>query len=476
MRFQAPRVTGLPWVIWGVGAGVYFLAVFNRTSLGVAGPMAAERLQVSAAALGTFVVLQLAVYAAMQIPTGILVDRYGARRMLLAAVLVMGSAQLLFSVVDSYVPALLARGLLGMGDAMTYISVLRLVAGWFPARRYPTQAVFTGLVGMAGNVMATLPLTSLLHGIGWGPTFALAGGISLAYALLLLRPATAAPFRERDERSAAGPIQGARVWTEVKQAWQLPSGRLGFWVHLTTMACPTTFGVLWGYPYLVQGQGYAPSVAAAVLLVFVLGGVAASLVIGPSVARRPVVRIPIAVAVSTLCLAGWITLIAWPGGRPPFALVIVIVVVLSVGGPASSVGFLLARDYNPRHRISTATGLVNVGGFAGAVLSVYLVGQILDIVDDGADTHSLSAFRWAFGVFVVVTAVGLLRVTTWWRRTRAAVLLADARGESVPITIHPHRGDLVDEEMLAVEAAAAERDHRLVEDHGDPLWVPRVPR
>ncbi|MBM9475041.1 MFS transporter [Nakamurella flavida] len=469
-------MTGLPWVIWGVGAGVYFLAVFNRTSLGVAGPMAADRLHVGAAALGTFVVLQLAVYAVMQIPTGILVDRYGARRMLLAATLVMGTAQLLFAVVDSYVPALLARGLLGMGDAMTYISVLRLVAGWFPARRYPTQAVFTGLVGMAGNVVATVPLTGMLHGWGWGPTFALAGGLSLAYSVLLLRPATAAPFRERDERAAAGPVQGARVWTEVKLAWQLPSGRLGFWVHLTTMACPTTFGVLWGYPYLTQGLGYAPSTAAGMLLAFVLGGVAASLVIGPTVARRPVVRIPIAVSVSLLCLVGWITLIAWPGGRPPTALVVAVVIALSIGGPASSVGFLLARDYNPRHRISTATGLVNVGGFAGAVLSVYLVGQILDLVDGGGDTHSLAAFRWAFGVFVVVTVLGLLRLLTWWRRTRAAVLLADARGESVPFSISPHRGDLVDEEMLAVEAAAAERDRRLVEDMGDPLWVPRVPR
>src|SRR6476646_4832029 len=196
-------------MIWGVGVGVYLLAVFHRTSLGVAGPQAAERLDLSAGQLSTFVMLQLGVYAAMQVTTGILVDRFGPRRMLLIATVIMGSAQLLFSQVESYPLALLARGLLGVGDAMTYISVLRLVAGWFPARRYPVMVTLTSLIGMLGNVVATVPLTLMLTDLGWGPTFAIAGGLSLGYALLLLRPAVAAPFREAE--AATGPVGGREV-------------------------------------------------------------------------------------------------------------------------------------------------------------------------------------------------------------------------------------------------------------------------
>ena len=198
-----------PLVIWSVGVGCYVLAVFHRTSLGVAGPMAAERMDLSAGQLSIFVMLQLGVYAAMQVPAGILIDRFGPRRMLLAATLIMGSAQLLFSLVQSYPLALLARGLLGVGDAMTYISVLRLVAGWFPARRYPMMVGLTSLVGMLGNVVATVPLTLMLADLGWGPTFAIAGGLSIGYALLLLRPAVAAPYREAE--SATGPVGGKEV-------------------------------------------------------------------------------------------------------------------------------------------------------------------------------------------------------------------------------------------------------------------------
>lgn len=486
----------LSWLIWAVGAGVYLLAVFHRTSLGVAGPLAAERLDLDAARLGSFVMLQLGVYAAMQIPTGILVDRYGPRRILLIATVLMGAAQLLFGQLDGYLPALLARGLLGCGDAMTYVSVLRLVSGWFPGRRYPVMAALTGALGMAGNLLATVPLTALLQGPGWAFTFTLAGALSLAYALLLLRPSVPAPFRIRqptraapsptdrsDQGPGAGPIDvapapaqargerpGRRVWREVTLAWRLPAGRLAFWVHLSTMACPTAFGVLWGFPYLTQALGYPPAQASSLLLVMVLGSLAAMLLIGPAVARRPVIRTPLAVLVSGLCLIAWVVLIAWPGGQPPLPVVVAAIVVLSVGGPASQVGFVLARDYNPRHRISTATGMVNVGGFTGAVVVTFAVGQILDVVEPGVEVHSAAAFRWALAAFAALTLVGIFRMLVWWLRTRAALLVSTARGETVPIRVIEHRWDSVDHDELV--RLRAERGAETEDEDASPAAKP----
>ncbi|MEO7126681.1 MAG: MFS transporter [Nakamurella sp.] len=452
----------LGWIVWGIGAGVYVLAVFHRTSLGVAGPMAEARFSLTAAQLGTFVMLQLGVYAMMQVPTGIMVDRFGPRKMLLAATMTMGLAQMAFALVNTYPLALLARGMLGCGDAMTYISVLRLVAAWFPARRYAVLMAFTGLLGSLGNLIATLPLTALLSNFGWTPTFLVAGSLSLAYGLLLLRSATRNPLRHAAARTANSPVAGHRIFAEVKNAWRVPGGRLGFWIHLTTMTGPVVFSVLWGFPYMTEGLGYSTSVASTMLLAFVLVGSVASLTIGIVVGRRPVTRTPIAVAVSVGCLIGWIVLIAWPGGHPPIGILIAIVAVLAVGGPASSVAFLLARDYNPRHRISTATGMVNVGGFAGSVVGIFLVGQILDMVDPGAAQRSVTAFRWAFASIAVLTAFGITRIITWWLRTRAEVLLADARGEDVPVRITVHRWELVDAVLLA-KAAENARAARLMD-------------
>lgn len=444
-------------IVWGIGAGVYLLAVFHRTSLGVAGPMAEQRFGLSATQLGSFVVLQLGIYALMQVPTGILVDRFGARRMLLAATVTMGIAQIGFALVHTYPLALLARGLLGCGDAMTYISVLRLVAGWLPARRYAVLTSITGLIGSVGNLAATLPLTFLLKGVGWTTTFIVAGSLSLAYGLLLLRPALRRPIRQVTDRADEEDVAGHRVWQQVKQAWRLPAGRLGFWVHFSTMGAPVAFAVLWAYPYLTDGLRYSDSLASTMLLLLVLVGAVASLTIGVVVTRRPASRTPIAMVVVLACLLAWITLIAWPGGRPPLGVVTAVMVILGTGGPASAVAFFLARDYNPRHRISTATGLVNVGGFTGAVLCVSLFGQILDIVDPGARVRSITAFRWALSALAVITAFGLFRLVTWWLRTRAEVLLAAARGEEVPVNIRRHRWELVDTVQLAQVAQQVHR-------------------
>lgn len=170
-----------------MGASVYLLAVVHRTSLGVAGLDAAARFGIGASALSTFAVLQVLVYAAMQIPVGLLVDRLGARRVLLLGVLLMSAGQLAFAFAASFGPALAARAVIGCGDAMTFISVLRVAAHWFPAARNPLIAQLTGLVGVVGNLFTTVVLAQALHSRGWTVTFAAIGAAGAAvFALVAL--------------------------------------------------------------------------------------------------------------------------------------------------------------------------------------------------------------------------------------------------------------------------------------------------
>src|SRR2546429_9153879 len=119
-----------------IGLFVYIAAVFHRTSLGVASLEAAQRFHVGPAALGVFTVLQVGLYALMQVPTGLLVDHFGPRRILTIAAVLLGLGQLLFAIAASYPLGPLPRAVLGIGDALTFVSVLPLVAGHFPARRH----------------------------------------------------------------------------------------------------------------------------------------------------------------------------------------------------------------------------------------------------------------------------------------------------------------------------------------------------
>jgi hypothetical protein len=99
--------------------------------------------------------------------------------------------------------------------------------------------------------------------------------------------------------------------------------------------------------------------------------------------------------------------------------------------------------------------MVNMGGFLGSVVAVLVIGQVLDLVDGGSDVHTLTAFRWAFGTTALLLAFGLFRTVVWYRRTRAALLLAEARGEAVPLSLNRRRWELVDGDDLAAEAASA---------------------
>ncbi len=142
------------------------LAVFHRSSLAVAGLAAGERFDISAAQLATFTMLQLLVYAAMQIPVGLLVDRFGSRSVMLVGTLMMATAQAGFALAESYPLALVARVFVGIGDALTFICVLRLVSRWFSPRRVPFVTQLTGTLGQLGAVGAAVPMIWALSRFG----------------------------------------------------------------------------------------------------------------------------------------------------------------------------------------------------------------------------------------------------------------------------------------------------------------------
>src|SRR5690606_5472542 len=174
-----------PWLIWSVGVAAYMLAVTNRTSLGAVGVDAAEHFQADAATLSLFAVVQLAIYGGMQIPIGVFLDRYGARPIMTVGMLLMAAGQLTMALSPSIGVAILARILLGAGDAMVFPAVLRLIATWFPAQRGPVMVQLTGVIGQAGQLVALIPLAALLHTTTWTITFGSIAGVGALFAILV---------------------------------------------------------------------------------------------------------------------------------------------------------------------------------------------------------------------------------------------------------------------------------------------------
>ncbi|MGC7100050.1 MFS transporter [Amycolatopsis lurida] len=434
------RATRRSWFIWLTAAAVYLFAVFHRTSFGVAGLEAAERFGVGAAALGTFTVLQVGVYAAMQIPTGVLVDRYGPRKVLTYALLFLGLGQVLLAIATSYPLGLLARAVLGFGDALTFVSVLRLIAAHFPGRQYSVVTSFTTAIGYVGNLAATVPLTFLLAGPGWTPTFLVAGLVTVVYAVV-------ATLRIKDNPAGVPPVTaapaGRRVLAgRVLEAWRTPGTRLGFWVHFATMFGANVLSMLWGVPFLVA-QGMSPAAASAMLTVFVFTSMIGGPVVGNLIGRRPSVRMPLVVGFLAGAVLIWAVLLSWPGPVPAPVLAPAFA-FFALGGPASMIGFALARDYNPLSRVGTATGVVNVGGFVATTIAALSVGVLLELTGGN--------FRIALLSIVAVLLVGSWRTLVWWRRARAVLFAAQARGEQIPVQVRRRRWDAPQRQPAAAAA------------------------
>ncbi|HZB48597.1 MAG TPA: MFS transporter [Mycobacteriales bacterium] len=396
------------WAVWGLGVLAYTVAVFHRSSLGVAGLDAQERFAASAAVLSLFGVLQLGVYAALQIPVGVLLDRAGPRRLLVAGGLLMAAGQLVLAQAAGVPAGLAARVLVGAGDALTFISVLRLVAAWFPARRVPVVTQLTGLIGQGGQVVAAFPLVAGLHGSGWTPTFTIAAAVGALVALLVAVALRDAPPGVTMVTPAAEP--GARR-RALAAAWREPGTRLGLWTHFVAQFSGTVFALFWGYPFLVEGQGLSPAAASALLTGLVLAGMAIGPVMGWLAGRWPLRRSAMVLGLVGASALAWTAVLAWPG-RAPLPLLVLLVLVLASNGPGSMVGFDFARTENPPARLGSASGIVNVGGFVASLTTILAVGLLLDLTGSWRVAMAVQFAVWAVGL------AGLLHTRRVLRRRR----------------------------------------------------------
>jgi MFS family permease len=414
MPTEHVRPSARAYVAWLVALTAYAVAVFHRASLGVAAVDAQERFSAGASAISLFLVLQLGVYAALQVPVGVALDRFGSRRMILAGAVTMAAGQLVLALATDVPTAIAARVLVGAGDAMTFISVLRVIGMWFPGSTVPLVTQLTGILGQVGSIAAAYPLVSLLHGTSWRTTFLGAAAMGVLVAVLVLLALRDSP----DGTVVAPPTALAEMRGRLLDTWREPGTRIGLYTHLVTQFSGTVFALLWGYPFLVVGEGLSPGTAAGLLTLLVVVGMGVGPVLGRLCGRWPLRRSVLVFTILALTASIWTVVLLLPGPAPLWLLV-VLVTVLGTNGPGSMIGFDFARTWNPVERQGSASGVVNVGGFVASLLTILAVGAVLDLLTPGSSTdYSLDAFRAAFSVQYVFWAVGLVGVIRHRRQLR----------------------------------------------------------
>ena len=405
----------LAWLVWGLGALLYLIGFYQRVAPAVITDQLMAEFAIGAAALGNLSGFYFYSYVAMQIPTGVIADRWGPHRLLTlgAGVAAIGTA--LFASAPTLWWANAGRLLIGASVAVAFVSMLKLASHWFAPRQYALASGMALLTGVVGAVAAGVPLSLLVDAFGWR---AVMGVSAVATALLCL----VTWWWVRDDPAEAGyasHFQGAHKQhrpTPILHGLLEVLGYRNIWILLLTpvgvVGAVLTFGGLWGVPYLRQVHGLNAKSAATITSILLVAWALGGPILG-TWSERMGKRKPLYVVTSIIALGGWAAIVFLP---LPLWLLILLLVPVGFSSGNITIGFACAKESLPLHLTGTASGVCNMGPLVGGMLLQPAVGWVLDqhwtgTLAKGARTYDAAAYQAGFSLIVGCIVISLMLIS-----------------------------------------------------------------
>ena len=408
----------LSWTVWGLGAVLYVSGFYQRVAPAVMTSELMADFNIGAAALGNLSGFYFYSYLAVQIPTGILADTWGPRRLLSLGALIAGLGTILFGLTDDYIAACIGRFLIGGSVGVAFVAMIRLAVNWFPPQRLSLVTGLALFFGSSGAVAAGVPLRLLVENFGWRPVMLVSGAITLAACLAIWifvrNDPTQRGYKSYSSTIRRGVGISPRI-SVIKGLIEVVKSRNVTLLFLAPsgLAGPVlTFSGLWGVPYLkarfALDQTGAAGICSLMMICWAVGGPVMGALSDRIGARKPIYLI--------CCLAaavGWGALFYWPGLPLAVFTALVVVVGLSTGGII--VGFAFAKESVPDHLAGTSAGVINMGVMLGPTVLQPIVGWVLDMywaggLEAGARVYEPTTFQIAFGLLVGWTTLSCLLV------------------------------------------------------------------
>ena len=388
----------------------FVLAFFHRLAPGAIAGELQQAFATSSASLGLLAATYFYVYFAMQVPSGILADTLGPRKIFTAGALVAGAGSILFGLAPDFGLAVFGRFLVGLGVSVAFIAVLKLNAAWFLERQFATMTGLLMFTGNMGGLLAAAPLALVAARISWRYVFVAAGAISILLAVftwLFLRDNPRElglpSMQQLEGKPDYEPANGN--WREaLKAVLANPRTWPGFLTHLGQVGAFLSWGGLWAIPYLRETQGMERQLAAWHTSLMIVCFALASLAVG-ALSDRIGRRTPLMRVLGCIYVLCWLPLL-W-GGALPLAASLALFALMGTSIAGATLVWSCAKEVNPPAFSGTSTSVVNTGGFLGPALLQPLVGLVLDLSSRGA-AHSPDDWRRGLAVLFAFALFGWL--------------------------------------------------------------------
>jgi MFS family permease len=393
------------WVVFASVLLAYCLIVSQRTAPGLISDQLMKDFNVSASVIGLLASIQFFAYAGLQIPIGILSDRFGPNVFLIAGTLINGLGTLLYSLAPNEHILLVGRLMAGMGDATIWINLVLVLSQWFKVQEFVGLLGMAAITGSFGFLLATVPFSAWIAASGWRPPFLTIGIILclcslLLYVVLVKKPKQMdffVPARKDSKREKTMSIL-RRVFSS-RQAWST------FLCHFGVVGTYVGFIGSWAVPYGMHVYEMTRSEVSQLIMIGLVGAIVGSLVTSWISKRFNVVKRPYLI-VYLMVVFSWLLLLLF-NGKPPFFVLVILFLIIGYGNGASSLTFVVVRQSFPIKEVGVISGFANTGGFVSAILLPIIFGKVLDHFHS---SPTITGYHYGFVIPVVFALLGLMGV------------------------------------------------------------------
>lgn len=409
----------LAWTIWGLGAALYFMAFYQRVAPAVIANDLTAEFALTATSLGNLSAFYFYSYVGFQIPTGLLVDRWGARKLLTLGCVIAALGTLVFAMAPSLAWANTGRFLIGGSVGVAFVCMLKLAAHWMAPRQFALTSGIALTVGVVGGVLAGAPLRWLVDGFGWREVMVASAAFTALLAVAIWWIVRDDPMDKGYASHFTGHEDDApalSVMQSLKAVFSYRNTALLFFVPGAFSGIVLSFAGLWGVPFLTTHYGLTKAHAAGLCSVMLVAWAIGSMTYGP-LSERLGRRKPLFVIGVIVTMALWAVLVFIPA--LPYAVLVTLLIVTGFVGAGFIIVFAYAKESVPPALAGTASGIVNMGVMTGGMVMQPVIGWVLDLrwtgaVANGVRIYDLAAYQSAFSLMFIWGALAL--VMLWLAR------------------------------------------------------------
>jgi MFS family permease len=403
------------WIIWALGVAFYFSGFFHRMVTAVMADQLMADFQIGAAALGNFSSFYYYSYVAVQIPTGILADHWGPRKLLTAGTLLTSVGTFIFVLSPTIHIANLGRLIIGGSIGVAWVSILKLSTRWFMPNRF---AIMTGLalsLGIFGALSAGVPLRLLLDSFGWRTVMFGAGNLTLLLAVIIWTFVRDDPVEKGYDGytvsyTDSGSQSSSTILSDLARIFRYKNTWVLTLVPASLAGPLLTFTGLWGIPYLTTQYHLTPVKSASMISILLVAWALGGPTLG-ALSERVGRRKPIYFGALCIALIGWLPVLFSQG--LPLWFISIIFGLLGFASSTIIIGFAFVKESVPPSLAGTVTGVCNMGMEMGPMILQPAIGWVLDYrwngaLENGIRMYDINAYQSAFVLMIALSLVGAL--------------------------------------------------------------------